>query len=43
MMMDEQQMDVDDGFQAGPSRLALELPNIDDTQTGFGDLSPLER
>ncbi|XP_063695727.1 BAG family molecular chaperone regulator 2 [Culicoides brevitarsis] len=44
MMMDEQQMDVDDGFQAGPSRLALDLvPNIDDTQTGFGDLSPLER
>lgn len=46
MMMDEQQMDVDDGFQAGSSRLALNLvpiPSIDDTQTDFGDLSPLER
>lgn len=43
MMMDDQQMDVDEGF-AGPSRLSLDLvPNIDDTQTGFADLSPLER
>lgn len=37
-------MDVDDGLQqAGPSCFALTLPNIDDTQTGFSDLSPLER
>lgn len=36
-------MDVDDGF-AGPSRLTFDLvPNIDDTQTEFGDLRPLER
>uniref|UniRef100_A0A336LSV3 CSON003917 protein n=1 Tax=Culicoides sonorensis TaxID=179676 RepID=A0A336LSV3_CULSO len=43
MMMGEQQMDVDETFQPGPSHLGILVPDVDDTQTEFADLSPLER